>query len=147
MATKSSTTAPRAPRSTSAGHETEAFLASLTHPHKDASLRLRALLREADPRVVEELKWNAPSFAIDEHFATFQLRAKTGVMLVMHFGAKKRASLPERPAIADPDGMLGWAADDRAIITFADLADVEARREAFVAVVRAWIAAIPGRVT
>lgn len=143
MATKSSTTAPRAPRPTSGGHEVEAFLASLAHPHKDAIVRLRALLRDADPRVVEGLKWNAPSFAIDEHFATFQLRAKTGVMLVMHFGAKKRASLPERTAIADPDGLLAWVAADRATITFADLADVEAKRESFVAVVRAWIAAMP----
>lgn len=142
MASKRSKKVPRASRSAGGGHDVEAFVKSLAHPHKNAIVRLRALLRSADSRVVEELKWNAPSFATDEHFATFQLRAKTGVMLVMHFGAKKRASQPTRSAIADPSGLLNWVAGDRATITFEGLADVEAKRDAFVSVVRAWIAAM-----
>lgn len=120
--------------------DVDALLASLTHPHTDAIMRIRELVRGAHPKVVEEIKWNAPSFAVGEHFATFHLRGKQGVMLVMHFGAKKRPGA-KRPAIADPTGLLTWLAADRATIRFADLADVEAKRKAFVAVVRSWIAA------
>lgn len=142
MTTKRSKKPARAARIDAGVPEVEALLASLAHPHKDAILRLRTLVRGADPRIVEEVKWNAPSFALGEHFATFHLRAKRGVMLVMHFGAKKRASVPKRATIADPTGMLTWLADDRATITFTDLADVEATREPFVAVVRSWIDAL-----
>ncbi len=121
------------------------LLSTLQHPHKDAILALRGLIREADPRVVEQVKWNAPSFALRDgsDFATFQLRAKKGVQLVLHFGAKKRTVLPKRSSIADPGALLHWLADDRASVTFADASAVEAKRDAFVALMRGWIAAIP----
>lgn len=118
-------------------------LETLEHAHRDAIVRVTELIRGADPRVRAGIKWGAPSFSITEHFATFQLRARRGIMLVMHFGAKKRTDLPPRDAIADPSGMLTWLADDRAVIGFADLADVEQKKDDFVALVRAWIAAQP----
>lgn len=119
------------------------MLETLEHEHKDAIVRLSELILSADPRVTTSEKWNAPSFAVADHFATFQLRAKQGVMLVMHFGAKKRTTLPARSDIADPTGLLTWLADDRAVIGFANRSDVEAKRDAFVALVQQWIAAIP----
>lgn len=141
MATKRSKAAPRS-SSALARDDVESFLASLNHPHKDAIVRLRALLRGADPLVTEGVKWNAPSFAVGEHFATFHLRKGEGVMIVMHFGAKKGTSPKSRPPIDDPGGLLTWRGNDRATITFADLDDVETKREAFIAVVRSWIAAL-----
>lgn len=120
----------------------EGFLGALEHPQKPAILRLSELLLSISSEVTSSVKWNAPSFARHEHFATFQLRAKTGVMLVMHFGAKKRTSTPAHDAIPDPAGLLSWLAPDRASITFADLADVEAKQESFVAVARAWLQAM-----
>lgn len=120
-------------------------LETLDHPQRDAIVRLTELIRSADPRVKASIKWGAPSFAIDDHFATFQLRAPRGVMLVMHFGAKKRDDVPPRSAIADEHGLLTWLADDRAVIGFADLADVEQKRDVFVALMQAWIAAQPRR--
>ena len=118
-------------------------LETLEHEHRDAILRVTELIRGADERVQGGIKWGAPSFSVTEHFATFQLRAKQGIMLVMHFGAKKRTDIPGRETIADPTGLLTWLADDRAVIGFADLGDVEAKKDAFVAVIRAWIAAQP----
>ncbi|NVB85755.1 MAG: DUF1801 domain-containing protein [Kofleriaceae bacterium] len=132
-------TSGRSRRSGAPG-DVDALLASLAHSQLDAIRRIRELVLGAHPNVVEEIKWNAPSFAVGEHFATFHLRGKQGVVLVMHFGAKKRAGA-KRPAIADPTKLLEWLADDRATIRFVDLADVEAKRKAFVAVVRSWIAA------
>lgn len=126
-----------------ASQDVASLMATLKHPHKDAIERLRALIQSADERIVESVKWNAPSFATDEHFATFHLRAKKGVVLVMHFGAKKRDDLPKRSAISDPTGLLTWLADDRATITFDDLADVEAKQKPLVEVVRAWVRAMP----
>jgi hypothetical protein len=135
---------PRATAKTAANpaQAIEAFLAALEHPHRNAIDRVRALIREAAPSAVESVKWNAPSFALPDHFATFQLRAEPGVLLIMHFGAKKRAVSPPTASIADPTGLLTWLAEDRATIRFANLADVEAKHTAFVALIRSWIGAL-----
>lgn len=138
MASKSSSTRP-AKADSSAPGDVEAFLASLDHPHKAEILALRQIILGADPRIGEGIKWNAPSFRTREWFATVHLRAKAGVQLVLHFGAKKRADFDPRRAIADPDALLEWAGEDRAFARFRDLAHVEAKQSAFTAVIRQWI--------
>jgi hypothetical protein len=129
------------PASAKRAADPNALVAALEHPHKNAIDRLIALTLSADPRIELTWKWNAPSFALGDDFATFHLRAKQGVMLIMHFGAKKRAT-PAPDTIADPKRLLTWLADDRAQVSFADLAAVEANKKSFVALVRAWIAAL-----
>jgi hypothetical protein len=117
----------------------ESLLASLDHPHKPAIDRLRQILLDADPRIGEGVKWNAPSFHTSEYFATVHLRAKAGVQLILHAGAKKREHAVSAAAITDPESLLVWLAEDRASVTFRDLADVEAKRSAFTDVIRQWI--------
>lgn len=97
-----------------------------------------ALIRSADRRVIESIKWNAPSFAITSHFAT--LRAQRELLqVVLHTDAKPRAR-PRAIEVDDPAGLLTWAAKDRALATFTDAADVKRRGRAFVTILRAWIA-------
>lgn len=122
--------------------DVETFLASLEHPQKPALLALRRMIRDADPAVGESVKWNAPSFHTSEHFATFQLRHRGGVQVVLHLGAKPRPGAAARSRVADPVGLLEWRGPDRATVTFADLADVEAKCEPFRAVLRQWIALV-----
>lgn len=119
--------------------DVDALLAALEHPHLPEIQRLREIILAAGPQVRESVKWNAPSFAAGEHFATFHLRAKNGVQVVLHLGAKPRRDATVRTGVADPDGLLEWRAADRATVTFKDAADVEARADAFAAIVRQWI--------
>ncbi len=119
--------------------EVEALLASLDHPRLREIEALRQLILGADPAISEGVKWNAPSFRTSEWFATFHLRAKDGVQVILHFGAKKRDTAAARAAIADPESLLEWLAADRATARFRDLEEVEAKRDAFAAVVRQWI--------
>lgn len=119
--------------------DVDAFVAALDHPHRAEILALRRIILDADPRIGEGIKWNAPSFRTSEWFATFHLRARAGVQVILHFGARVRDRSGARAAIADPQGMLAWLAPDRASVTFRDAAEVEARRSAFAAVVRQWI--------
>jgi hypothetical protein len=114
----------------------ETFLAALDHPFDREILALREIILGADPRIAEGIKWNAPSFRTSEWFATFHLRAKDGVQLILHLGAKKRAAAV---AIPDPESLLQWLGADRASVKFRDLDDVEAKRAAFSAVIRQWI--------
>ena len=127
------------PGRAAAPEDVEAFLAALDHPHRPEILALRRIILGADPAIAEGIKWNAPSFRTSEWFATFHLRAKTGVQIILHFGAKVRDKPGARAAIADPEAILTWLADDRASAPFRDLTDVEAKQSAFAAVIREWI--------
>jgi hypothetical protein len=118
--------------------DVDAFLASLEHPRKAEILALRRIILGADPRIVEGIKWNAPSFRTSEWFATFHLRAKAGVQLILHLGAKKSDASP-RQSIADPAALLEWLADDRGTVKFRDLDDIDAKRSAFAELIREWI--------
>ncbi|WP_394002645.1 DUF1801 domain-containing protein [Luteimonas sp. WGS1318] len=118
----------------------DAFMATLDHPHADAVQRLRALVLGVDPTVAEGIKWNAPSWRTTVYFATTHLRAKTGIGLVLHLGARARSVPAGGLAIDDPAGLLVWRAPDRALVAFTDRADLEARAGAVQAVLRQWIA-------
>ena len=92
----------------------------------------------ADSSIREGIKWKSPSFRTTEYFATTHLRAKVGVGVVLHLGAKVRAT--PSVSIDDPWGMLEWLARDRAMVTFAGVDDVPARQSALQLVaVRQWI--------
>ena len=124
--------------STSATEEVEAFLKELEHPFKREILALREILLGADPSISEGIKWNAPSFRTAEYFATFNLRARNKVQIILHLGAKKRDNTAE-VTIADPETLLEWLATDRAAAGFSDLNDIEAKQSAFAQVIRQWI--------
>ncbi|MGN7833118.1 DUF1801 domain-containing protein [Pseudoxanthomonas sp. 22568] len=116
----------------------DAYMAALDHPCKAEVEALRRIITGVDARIAEGVKWNAPSWRLDEYFATTHLRAKQGIGVILHLGAKTRA--PERkPAIDDPDGLLEWLGPDRARAAFADMADLRRRQAAFEAVLRQWI--------
>lgn len=126
-------------RSASTPESVESFLASLDHPCKEEILALRQILLAADPAIAEGIKWNVPSFRTVEHFATMNLRAKNGIGVILHFGAKKNDISTTGVSIADPDSLLEWLAKDRAMVTFRDLNDIAARQSAFTNLIRQWI--------
>lgn len=126
-------------KSKSAPPTVDAFLATLDHPAKAEILTLRQLILDADPRIGEGIKWNAPSFHTTEYFATFHLRGKAGVQLILHLGAKVRDNSTAGMTIADPQSLLTWLGKERASISFQDLAEIHAQQSAFQALIRAWI--------
>jgi hypothetical protein len=126
-------------RSAAAPESVETFLASLDHPFKNEILALRGIILGADPGIAEGIKWNAPSFHTSEYFATFHLRAKGGVQIILHLGAKKREEPTSGIAIADPESLLHWLGRDRASVMFSDVEDISAREAAFADVIRQWI--------
>jgi hypothetical protein len=138
MAAKAASTQPTK-RSASVPENVETFLAALDHPFKPEILALRQIILGVDPSIAEGIKWNAPSFRTSEHFATMQLRAKDGVQIILHLGAKTRDTATTGILIDDPVGLLAWLAKDRAAVTFRDLNDIDARQAAFAHVIRQWI--------
>jgi len=122
--------------------EVDAFLAQLEHPQKSEIEKLRAILLGASPEIAEGIKWNAPSFRRQEWFATFHLRPRDFVQLILHLGAKVKPG-DARPALSDPQGLLEWLGKDRATVKFHGPADVEAKRQALADLIRQWVQLVP----
>ncbi len=122
--------------------EVTELLRTSKHPLLEEIDAVRRILLDASPEIREGIKWNAPSFRTTEWFATLNNpnnpRARNRVMLVLHTGAKAKGATA-RGRVADPSGLLEWLAEDRCIVTFKDEKDVEAKRAALEAIVRAWI--------
>jgi len=116
----------------------DAFMAVLDHPFKTEVQALREIILAADPAIAEGIKWNAPSYRTQEYFLTTHLRAKGGVGLIFHLGAKVRDQ--QYITVEDPAGLLHWLARDRAVALFTGLPDIAARRPALEALLRQWIA-------
>jgi len=114
-------------------------MAGLQHPFKAEIETLRRAILAADGSIAEGIKWNVPSFRTTEYFATTHLRAKAGVGVVLHLGAKAREIPSGGLVIADPGKLLTWLAKDRAIVEFRTTRDVDRGIPALQAVLRDWI--------
>jgi hypothetical protein len=114
-------------------------MAALVHPFKAEIEQIRALILGVDPSIAEGIKWNAPSFRTSEYFATTNLRAKGGVGVILHLGARSRALPAGGIAIADPESLLSWLAPDRAAVTFRSAEELQAKAIAFQGILREWI--------
>lgn len=115
-----------------------AFLETLDHPRKAEIERLRAIILAADPTLGEQIKWNAPSFGRNgEDRITFRLQPGDKVDLIFHRGAKVKDTAGF--GVSDPAGLLKWLAADRAILVFAENAEIESKADALGDLVRRWI--------
>ena len=120
--------------------DVDTYMRELEHPCKEEMQALRRIILGVDPRITEEIKWNAPSFALGEHFATFNGWAGDYVQLIFHHGPKKATS--KGIPIDDPDGMLEWLATDRASIRFDTMKDVRAKKAGLQKIVKLWTRAM-----
>jgi hypothetical protein len=100
---------------------------------------VREVILKVDRKVTEGIKWNSPSFYLNDWFATVNVRGQQGVMVVLHHGAKARdlSALPE--ALDDPANLLQWHGKDRASITFVGAADFREQKKAFAKIIKAWL--------
>jgi len=116
-----------------------AFLRELDHPLKKEIDAVRLIILGVSSEIREGIKWNGPSFRTTEWFATVFLRARDKVQLIFHKGAKVKDNSTKTP-IADPSGLIEWLAADRCRVTLGAGTEIHAKRAAFEAIVRRWIA-------
>lgn len=100
---------------------------------------VRKIIAASHPGLTEEVKWNAPSFAIGgEDRITLGLERQGGVRVVLHRGAKP---LPlDGFNFVDETEIARWPAPDRGIVTFRDRQDFELRAARFSRLCVQWIA-------
>ncbi len=119
------------------GDEVDAFMRDLVHPlHADIEAVRKIVLR-ADRAISDGVKWNSVSFRRSDWFATVNLRSKDVIQLVFHTGAKVKANADLK--IPDPEGLMLWVANDRALVTLGSGETLKANAKAFETIVKAWI--------
>lgn len=117
----------------------EQFVRDLDHPLKHVVKAVRAAVLRTRHSIGEEIKWNAPSFHHGGHFATLNLRSREHILLVIHAGAKPRPDAGFRRQVPDPTGLVKWLADDRCVVMFASVGDVQQKGAALQRFLDAWI--------
>ena len=101
---------------------------------------LRSLIIESHSGLTEQIKWNAPSFALHgEDRITLGIERKGGVRVVLHRGPKQKELVGFH--FSDPARLAKWPSADRGVIVFKDVMGVESRRDDFRDLCGRWLAA------
>ena len=111
--------------------DVDAWFEGYANPQRELVQAVREAVLDADDRVTEAIKWQAPTFMYRGNIASFYPKATRHVSLMFHRGAE----------IDDPDGLLEGEGDVSRVAKFADAADLDRKRAALQRVIRAWIAA------
>ncbi len=63
------------------------YMSSLDYPLKAEVEALRTIIKNVDSRLAERIKWNAPSYFIQDDLFTFNLHLPKQIRLVLHHPA------------------------------------------------------------
>ena len=108
--------------------EVEAWLERYDNPMKPVVLRIREIVLDADPRVDECIKWQAPTFTYKGNLASFYPKSKAHASLMFHVGAQIPGTFPRLEGTGDTSRVLKVGSVDEA----------EASRPELESIVRAW---------
>ena len=123
------------------GQEVIEFLDVLEHPMKREIEVLRKIILNSNTKLTEHIKWNAPSFCIEnEDRVTMKLHPAKNIQLIFHRGAKVKAQ-PKEQLISGYSSFLKWPANDRAVATFANMDEIKLNEKVLSEIINEWIKA------
>lgn len=111
--------------------EVDAYMQKLKHPRKAELEAVRAIILNADRKISERVKWNAPSFFYIQDLAAFNWRSTKFAHLILLF--------PDGKGMSDSPGLLEGTHANRREAKFHDMADVQAKKPALEKLVKAWV--------
>lgn len=94
------------------------YMEALEHPLKAEIDALRVIIKETDTRILERIKWKAPSYYCREDFLTFNHRMQDKVHLIFHNDA-----IPKVNSL-----ILEGEYKDRRMVYFKDMTDILAKK-------------------
>ena len=109
--------------------EVDAWFERYTNPQRELVQAVRAAVLDADDRITEAIKWQAPTFIYKGNIASFYPKTKTHASLMFHRGAE----------LDDLDGLLEGEGDVSRVARFLDGEDLERKRAALQGLIRRWI--------
>lgn len=116
------------------------FLDEQKHPFRKEIEQLRNIILSVNPDLIENIKWNGPNYCFNnEDRITMRIQPPTKqVQLIFHRGAKKQMQ-PKDKLISNNSKMLVWKENDRAIVTFKNIHDIENGKAELTDIVTEWI--------
>lgn len=122
--------------------EVTTFLDQMHHPSRAGIDQLRNIILFASRSLTENIKWNGPNYSVGgEDRITMKIHpVSRPIQLIFHRGAKKLKQ-PKDKLITHESKMLTWKENDRAIITFKSLQDIENGKAELAEIVAEWISA------
>ena len=94
------------------------YMSNLNYPLKAEVDALRTIIKNTDSRLTERIKWNAPSYFIQEDLLTFNLHLIKQIRLVLH-----------HPAIVKiQSGLLEGNYADRRLMYFSSMEEITAKK-------------------
>lgn len=105
------------------------YMSQLDHPLKTEIETLRQIIKNADSRISERIKWNAPSYYSGVDLLTFNPRMQNQVHLVFHH--------PEIVRINSP--LLEGDYKDRRMIYFQNMEAIHLNREELEKILREYV--------
>jgi hypothetical protein len=99
------------------------------NPQKELVLAVRQVILDADERVTEDIKWQAPTFMYKGNIASFFPKAKKNVTLMFHKGA----------SIPNSTGLLEGDSDVSRVARFTDAEDLQKKKADLETVIKNWI--------
>lgn len=107
----------------------EEYMSRLEHPLKAELNILRATIKSSDSRLAERIKWNAPSYYIQDDLLTFNLHLAKQIRLVLH-----------HPAIVKVQShILEGNYPDRRLIYFNSAEEVESKKSELERILKEYI--------
>lgn len=117
------------------------FLDEQDHPLRKEIDTLRSIIVSADSKLEENIKWNGPNYSVGESDRiTMKIHPPKQIQLIFHRGAKVLAQ-PKNTLIDDSSGLLDWKANDRAVMAFKTMEEVQSRKKQLTEIVRKWVEA------
>ena len=109
--------------------EVDAWFSNYENPKLAEMQRVREILLDADERMEETIKWQAPTFIYKGNLASFNPRSKKHASLMFHTGADIPGEFPS----------LSGSGNTARYMTFANMEEVEARADELTAIAKAWM--------
>jgi len=121
-------------------HEVSDFLDQQKHPFRNEIELLRNIILSVNNKLTENIKWNGPNYSYEnEDRITMRIQPPAAqVQLIFHRGAKKQEQ-PKNKLIASTSKLLTWKENDRAVITFKSMKDIEDSRSELSDIISEWI--------
>jgi hypothetical protein len=108
--------------------EVDAWFATYDNPMKDVVERTREIVLEADARVDECIKWQAPTFTYKGNMASFYPKSRQHASLMFHLGARIPGDHPR----------LEGTGDTSRVMKLGSMEEADAARDDLARLVRAW---------
>lgn len=105
------------------------YMSNLNYPLKAEVEELRTIIKNVDSRLTERIKWNAPSYFIQDDLLTFNLHLTKQIRLVLH-----------HPAIVKiQSGLLEGNYTDRRLMYFSSMEEITAKKAEFERILKEYI--------